>query len=80
MCRFYDPAVARKCREDDAEEVTDKENMNFCAWFSPSPHAFDPLRAAAAKQGESRLAALFGDAGDGEATDPVAQAAEDLFK
>lgn len=80
MCIFYDPAVAKKCREDDAEEVTDKENMNFCEWFKPNPDAFDPLRAAAAQKAGSQLSALFGEAADEESADQVASAAEDLFK
>lgn len=41
MCSFFDPNVPKQCREDDAEEVSDKEKLNFCEWFKPSATAFD---------------------------------------
>lgn len=82
MCRFFDPAVPKQCLEDDAEEVTDKERVNFCEWFSPDPNAFDPARAAKSAAAEAKLAALFGDAdapaGD-DGDDPLHEA-EDLFR
>ena len=30
MCVYFDPAVPKQCREDDAEEVQEKERANFC--------------------------------------------------
>ena len=36
MCTHFDPGVARQCREDDAEEVRDKERDNLCDYFVPS--------------------------------------------
>lgn len=81
MCVNYDPGVPKACREDDAEEVTDKEKMNFCAWFAPSPDAFDPKRAAAADKARSELGALFGEPVECDAgEDPLRDAAEKLFK
>ena len=64
MCAFYDPRVARQCREDGADDVTDKERPNFCDWFKPSEAAFDPARKSEADAAKTALNALFGDAGD----------------
>ena len=81
MCQYFDRDVPKKCREDDAEEVLDKEKMNFCEWFRPSAHAFDPVRAGQAARANAELEALFGDRAESKPeTDAPAQAAEDLFK
>ncbi len=81
MCQNYDPAVPRQCREDDAEDVFEKERLNFCDWFAPSERAFDPTHKADADQARQALDALFG---DGEAPDSGtsggADEAEKLFK
>ena len=61
MCLYFDRAVPRQCREDGAEDVQDKERLNFCDWFKPSPTAFDPARKAEADAAQDALAALFGD-------------------
>lgn len=61
MCRDFDRSAPRQCREDGAEDVTDKERPNFCDWFRPSPAAFDPTRRADADAAKKALAALFGD-------------------
>jgi hypothetical protein len=80
MCRYFDPAVPRQCREDDAEEVLDKERLNFCDYFVASEHAFDPARKANEDRARAALDALFG---DGEAPadggKPLSEA-EKLFK
>ncbi len=82
MCRFFDPLVPKQCREDDAEEVQDKDKVNFCEWFKPSPHAFDPARAQRAARAEAELANLFGEGEPAQAAagDPLAEKAEDLFR
>ena len=81
MCRFFDPAVPKQCREDDAEEVADKDKVNFCEWFKPSADAFDPVRARQATRAEAELAALFGGEKAEQSTgDPLLENAEDLFK
>ena len=81
MCRHFDETVATQCREEDAEEVTDKEKQNFCDWFEPDAGAFDGSRKQASDKAQADLAALFGDApADDEPKDPDLQAAEDLFK
>ena len=61
MCVSFDSTVPRKCREDGAEDVTDKERPNFCDWFQPSDKAFDPMRKSDADAAQEALAALFGD-------------------
>lgn len=60
MCCSYDSRVVRKCREDDAEEVKNKDQANFCDYFRPRPGAFDAALAAAEQQARDRLAGLFG--------------------
>lgn len=60
MCESYDPRVAGQCREDHAEDVTDKERANFCDWFAPRPDAYTPVDAAKAQAAKARLEALFG--------------------
>ncbi|MDM7914070.1 MAG: hypothetical protein ACE15D_08005 [Candidatus Eisenbacteria bacterium] len=32
-CRHYDPGVNNRCREPNAEWVTDRERANFCELF-----------------------------------------------
>lgn len=61
MCVHFDAQVPRQCREDGAEDVTEKERPNFCDWFKPSAAAFDPSRKEAAAAARDELAALFGD-------------------
>ena len=81
MCLHFDTAVPGQCREDDAEEVFEKEKLNFCEWFLPSERAFDPAAKAEADRAREALDALFGD-GDsqGESTDEAVSEAEKLFK
>lgn len=79
MCRHFDPGVARQCREDDADDVTDKERLNFCDYFEPSADAFDPGRKAEADKARSALDALFGE-GEADTDGPDTSAADELFK
>lgn len=64
MCMYFDSGVPRQCREDGAEDVTEKERVNFCDWFKPSESAFDPQRSSEADAARGALAALFGDTDD----------------
>ena len=83
MCRFYDPGVPRKCTEDDAEEVIEKERVNFCEWFKPAALEFDPTQAADESRARNELASLFGNGnGDEAGSDDNAalRDADDLFK
>ena len=60
MCVDFDPDVPAQCREDDAEEVFDKEKSNFCDWFKPSPDAFDAKSKRADDTSRTAAEALFG--------------------
>ena len=81
MCRHFDPTAVRQCLEDDAEDVSDKERLNFCEWFVPSEDAFDPAARAEADRAKQSLDALFGD-GDAPsgAADSSLSEAEKLFR
>lgn len=81
MCRYFDPAAVRQCLEDDAEDVGDKERLNFCEWFAPSEDAFDPAAQAEADRAKQSLDALFGD-GDPPSggSDASRSEAEKLFR
>ena len=81
MCVYFDADVPRQCREDDAEEVIDKEKLNFCDWYVASANAFDAGRADEATRAQKQLDALFGDGSQDDApADDALQAAEDLFR
>jgi hypothetical protein len=80
MCRFFDPAAPKQCREDDAEDDTEKERVNFCEWFKPSVHAFDPVRASKEAKANAELAALFGGSDEQPGDDDALREAEDLFR
>ena len=81
MCRHFDPAAVNQCLEDDAEEVREKERVNFCEWFVPAEDAFGADARAEADRARQSLDALFGD-GDGPAEDADAalSEAEKLFR
>ncbi len=81
MCRHFDLAAVRQCLEDDAEDVADKERLNFCEWFAPGEDAFDPAAKAEADAAKRSLDALFGD-GDtaAESSDSSLSEAEKLFR
>ena len=79
MCVHYDPAVTRQCREDDAEEVKEKERPNFCDYFRPSVDAFQSAAIDAETKARRQLDNLFGsgdDAADAGSNpdDPLADA------
>jgi hypothetical protein len=60
QCAFYDPRVAKSCREPVAEEVKDKTRANFCAYLRPKAGAYVAVDTAAADKARSELASLFG--------------------
>ncbi len=80
MCVFYDPHLAKKCREDDAEEVKAKEQANFCDYFRARPGAFDSALAAAGQKARDELAALFGAAPAAGRDDAQRGPADSLFE
>ncbi len=55
MCLYFDARVPRQCREDGAEDVREKDRLNFCDWFKPSEVAFDADRKD--EEDEARVAA-----------------------
>jgi len=61
MCMHFDKNVTRQCREDGADDVTDKDRPNFCDWFKPSDKAYDAAASAGADAAKDALASLFGD-------------------
>ena len=84
MCLYFDAQVPRACKEDDAEDVKEKERANFCDYFKPNPAAYVPGFRTATAQAQDQLAGLFGDepAGSADAgeADPHQDALDDLFK
>ncbi|HJP03912.1 MAG: hypothetical protein QGH46_05975 [Gammaproteobacteria bacterium] len=86
MCAFFNPEVIRACREDDADEVMEKERANFCDYFQANSNAFDESFAAADRDASEQLEQLFGEEQDSDAKDEPSgkssggSSAEDLFK
>lgn len=80
MCVHFASDVPGQCREEDAEDVKEKDMINFCEWFVPSPDRFDADGAIEASAARSALDALFGDAAPDETSTNEIAAAEDLFK
>jgi len=60
MCRQFDERVAKKCREEIAEEVNDKTRANFCDYYSPRAAAYTPKDSGPAASARSELERLFG--------------------
>ncbi len=62
MCRHYDPAKAKQCRELAADEIKDKVRANFCEWFQARPGAYSGSAGSAGSAGGGRAAldSLFG--------------------
>ena len=81
MCRHFEPSAVHQCLEDDAEEVNDKERVNFCEWFVASEDAFDPAAKAEADRAKQSLDALFGDSDtSADGPDSALSEAEKLFR
>lgn len=82
LCVNFDRSVPRQCREDDAEEVTNKETANFCDWFEPASGRYAGDGADARAKARQQLDRLFGgeSADDGDDPDDATRAAEDLFR
>jgi hypothetical protein len=85
LCEFYDPRVARSCREPVAGEVREKDRANFCDYFQPKPGAYRQAAQAEAEQARSALDALFGaapplpSADAAQEADAARRRLEDLF-
>ena len=65
MCRFYKPGRPGDCDHERAEPPVEKENANFCDYFSPTSGAFASSDGERKDEAKSRFASLFG-ADDGE--------------
>ncbi len=70
LCVSYDPSLTRKCREQDAEEVADKERANFCGYFKARPGAYRPGGEARTQAARTQLGDLFG---VGDKTNPESE-------
>jgi hypothetical protein len=83
MCTHFAPRLPSGCDEQDALEVRDKANANFCDYFRPSAKAFDAGQSAAVARSTAELEALFGKcsgAAPAAANDDALAKAESLFK
>jgi ribosome-binding protein aMBF1 (putative translation factor) len=75
LCRHYDTAKAKQCRELAADEIKNKTRANFCEWFQARAGAYSG--ATTANGGRSDLEELFGGFA---AIDSVADAKSELDK
>jgi len=62
QCVHFDARVAGQCREERAEDVSDKTRANFCDYYAPSDAAYEGADEDAEARARAELAALFGDA------------------
>lgn len=76
MCRHYDTAKAKQCRELAADEIKDKTRANFCEWFQARADAY---RAAPPDAGRAALDDLFGGAEPSAKPGDARKALDDLF-
>jgi hypothetical protein len=58
-CRHYDPAVNNKCREPNAEWVTDRERANFCEFFQLAREPLGAGKGSSAADAKKKLEDLF---------------------
>jgi hypothetical protein len=84
MCKLYAPhQLPDQCAEEDAADVREKAQANFCDFFVPDDAAFVPGRMTAQRRAEGQLESLFGGAEPdphGDAPDDARSAADALFK
>ncbi len=77
LCRHFDPGKTATCFEDRADPPLQKENANFCDFFSPRFGAYENQTSQKRDAARSDLEALFG-AEDDEGDDtPAEDAAHD---
>ncbi|MCY3749907.1 MAG: hypothetical protein OXG54_00760 [Gammaproteobacteria bacterium] len=85
MCRFYEPRVAKQCREPVADAVKEKDRPNFCDYLELNPEAWEPPDHSEADVAAADLNDLFGlDTGGGASgtsttADQARQELDDLF-
>lgn len=83
LCKHYDPKRTMQCFEDRADPPLQKENANFCDFFSPRAEAFNAGSEVKSSAAKHQLDALFGPSDEAEteetdASDEAASAGEDL--
>ncbi len=59
-CRFFGEVAYHKCRESEAEWVSDKRSANFCDYFQPGEKKINSDRGRV-DEARRRLDELFGD-------------------
>ena len=60
LCKYHDPERTVYCLEDRADPPIQKENSNFCDYFSPSSKAFNAGGAIKSADSKAKLESLFG--------------------
>lgn len=63
MCRWYAPGRPGDCDHDRADPPVEKENANFCEFFSPT-NAFVTSESQRKDSAKSEFSALFGESED----------------
>ncbi|MBW7994993.1 MAG: hypothetical protein FVQ81_00185 [Candidatus Glassbacteria bacterium] len=58
-CSFYDPSASNKCREPQAEWVSDREAANFCEYFAPSAASSSEVAGSRSDETRRKLDDLF---------------------
>ena len=59
LCKHFDPEQTMRCFEDRADPPLNKENANFCDFFSPQRGAFRSLSASKSTAAKQTLESLF---------------------
>ncbi|MBM4371704.1 MAG: hypothetical protein FJ098_08625 [Deltaproteobacteria bacterium] len=59
-CMYWDPSVHNQCNENRAEFIRDREEGNFCLYFTYKPAA--DADGSEADRAREKLSALFGGA------------------
>jgi len=58
-CEFYDPCAHNRCREPQAEYVSDREKANFCDYFRFRSAEEDRAQMEAKEKAKAEWEALF---------------------
>lgn len=64
-CKYYAPSLSSSCNEDRADFVLEKDQANFCDFFTPHPKPFNSADKLKEHDARAKLAELFGDTNDG---------------
>ena len=65
LCKHYDPSRTMQCFEDRADPPLQKENANFCDFFTPQPNAHEAQTTNKSDAAKDKLADLFADSDPG---------------